>query len=81
MITEGDVDKYVIVDNRKTVKVYLKKDSIPKYSDQLNKGISGKYSEEARTSHLRSPVRKPFKKIWMNILYGIIPLSRMFHTQ
>jgi cell division protease FtsH len=45
MIADGDIDKYVIVDNRKTVKVYLKKSSIPKYSEQLNKGISGKYSE------------------------------------
>ena len=44
MIADGDVEKYVIVDNRKTVKVYLKKTSIPKFREQLNKGISGKYS-------------------------------------
>ncbi len=36
----------MIVDNRKTVKVYLKKTSIPKYRDQLNKNITGKFSEE-----------------------------------
>src|SRR5258705_2931514 len=46
MIAEGDVEKYVIVDNRKTVKVYLKKSSIPKYREQLNKGITGKFSED-----------------------------------
>src|SRR5689334_18705424 len=46
MIAEGDVDKYVIVDNRKTVKIYLKKTSIAKYRDQLNKGITGKLSED-----------------------------------
>ena len=46
MIAENDVEKYVIVDNRKTVKVYLKKTSIPKYRDQLNKNITGKLSED-----------------------------------
>src|ERR1700704_5623160 len=40
MIADGDVDKYVIVDNRKTVKVYLKKTSVNKYRDQLNKNIT-----------------------------------------
>ncbi|MFI5129001.1 MAG: ATP-dependent zinc metalloprotease FtsH [Chitinophagales bacterium] len=46
MMTEGDIEKYVIVDNRKTVKVYLKKTSISKYRDQLNKNITGKFSED-----------------------------------
>ena len=46
MISAGDVQRYVIVDNRKTVKVYLKKDSLRKYDEKLKKAISGKYSEE-----------------------------------
>ncbi|MGE5519128.1 MAG: ATP-dependent metallopeptidase FtsH/Yme1/Tma family protein, partial [Candidatus Dadabacteria bacterium] len=32
MVASGDVAKYIIVDNRDMVKVYLKKESIPKYS-------------------------------------------------
>jgi cell division protease FtsH len=46
MLTNGDVQKYVIVDNRKTVKVYLKPGSVKKYESKLKKGISGKYSED-----------------------------------
>jgi AFG3 family protein len=45
MIADGDVEKYVVIDNRKTVKVYLKKQSINKYREQLSKGI-GKVSDE-----------------------------------
>lgn len=46
MVINGDVDKYIIIDNRKTVKVYLKKESIPKYEEKLKKGITGKISED-----------------------------------
>src|SRR5436190_12518026 len=46
MIASGDVAKYVIIDNRKTVKVYLTKAGRDKYADKLKKGVSGKISEE-----------------------------------
>jgi cell division protease FtsH len=44
----GDIDKYVVITNRSLVKVYLKKEALklPKYSEILKKGISGKVSEE-----------------------------------
>src|SRR6186997_2011875 len=46
MIAAGDVQKYVIVDNRKKVEVYIKKDSLKKYDEKIKKLISGKYSEK-----------------------------------
>ncbi|MFT3678513.1 MAG: ATP-dependent zinc metalloprotease FtsH [Chitinophagaceae bacterium] len=45
MLKAGDVDRYEIVSNRNTVKVYLKKEALPKYNSLLTKGISGKVNE------------------------------------
>src|SRR5688500_15631743 len=45
MIKSGDIAKYVIIDNRKTVKVYLTKTGREKQAEKLKKGISGKVSE------------------------------------
>jgi AFG3 family protein len=46
MILAGEVAKYEIVDNRKTVKIYLKPEAIQKYKDKLKEGITGKISEK-----------------------------------
>lgn len=46
ILKAGDVEKYVVISNRNMVKVYLKKTSIPKYNNDLQKGINGKPSEE-----------------------------------
>jgi cell division protease FtsH len=47
-LKSGDVDKYIVVTNRSTVKVYLKPEALrsPKYAEVLKKGISGKVSED-----------------------------------
>jgi AFG3 family protein len=45
ILKAGDVSKYVVISNRNLVKIYLKKASIPKYSDKLEKGMS-KASDE-----------------------------------
>jgi len=45
MLKAGDVDRYEIVSNRNTVKVYLKKEALPKYNSLLSKGINGKINE------------------------------------
>lgn len=47
-LKSGDVDKYVVVTNRSTVKVFLKPDALraPKYAEVLKKGINGKVSED-----------------------------------
>ena len=46
ILKAGDVEKYVVISNRNLVKIHLKKASLPKYSDKLEKGISGKSSAD-----------------------------------
>lgn len=46
MIAAGEVSRYEIVDNKKTVKIYLKEESLKKYENQLSKNIGGKTSKE-----------------------------------
>lgn len=46
MIAAGDVSRYEIVDNKKTVKVYLKEEGLRKYENSLSKSIGGKVSKE-----------------------------------
>ncbi|HWC52604.1 MAG TPA: ATP-dependent zinc metalloprotease FtsH [Chitinophagaceae bacterium] len=46
MVQNGEVDKYVIVDNRKLVKVYLNKDGLANHKNDLKTNISGKVNEE-----------------------------------
>src|SRR3979490_2896570 len=38
MLKSGDVEKYIVVSNRNVVRIFLKKESLPKYQDQLKKG-------------------------------------------
>jgi AFG3 family protein len=45
MIAAGDVKKYEIVDNRKTVKIYLTPEAIKKHRAELKENITGKVSE------------------------------------
>ena len=45
MVAAGDVEKYVIVDNRDMVRVYLKPDRVSKYVNNTN-AYSGKLNEE-----------------------------------
>src|SRR5947209_2456284 len=37
MMKEGDVAKYTVVNNRNIVRVFLKKEALPKYEAKLNK--------------------------------------------
>jgi len=46
MIAAGEVSSYLIIDNRKSVKVVLTEQARQKYADKLKKGVSGKISEE-----------------------------------
>ncbi len=39
MLKAGDVEKYVVVSNRNLVKIYIKKGSLTKYADKLEKGV------------------------------------------
>ena len=42
MVMNGEVEKYTIIDNRKTVKVFLTADAQRKYEKRLKTGFSGK---------------------------------------
>ena len=46
MVKADDVQKYVIVSNRNVVRVFLKRESLPKYSEALKNGASGKVNDE-----------------------------------
>jgi cell division protease FtsH len=46
MILAGEVSKYEIIDNRKTVKIYLTKEAVEKHKPQLKEGINGKISDK-----------------------------------
>jgi AFG3 family protein len=62
MIKSGEVDKYTIVDNRKTVKIYLTKAAQTKYADKLKKGITGKYNEDGPQMSFKITSGDTFKK-------------------
>ncbi|HLF45029.1 MAG TPA: ATP-dependent zinc metalloprotease FtsH [Chitinophagaceae bacterium] len=46
MVSAGDVLRYEIVDNKKTVKVYLTDAGLRKQADRLSKSVGGKVSKE-----------------------------------
>ncbi len=45
VLKAGDIDHYDVIANRNVVKIYLKKEALPKYREALKKGM-GKISEE-----------------------------------
>ena len=46
MILGGEVSKYEIIDNRKTVKIYLTKEAVDKRRTELKEGVNGKLNEK-----------------------------------
>ncbi|MBK7561057.1 MAG: ATP-dependent zinc metalloprotease FtsH [Chitinophagaceae bacterium] len=46
MVANNEVAKYTIIDNRKTVKVFLTPEARKKYEEKLKSGVSGKISEK-----------------------------------
>ena len=54
MLLAGDVDHYVNIENKKRVKIYLKKESIKKYEEVIKKG-GGKVTPEG--PHLSRELR------------------------
>ncbi|MBC7948467.1 MAG: ATP-dependent zinc metalloprotease FtsH [Chitinophagaceae bacterium] len=62
MLVQGHIEKYTIVDNRKTVKVFLKKSALPTYKDQLTKGIGGKVSDEGPHMSFKITGAETFQK-------------------
>ncbi|MEO7983138.1 MAG: ATP-dependent zinc metalloprotease FtsH [Bacteroidota bacterium] len=46
MVLAGEISKYEIIDNKKTVKIYLTKEGVEKHKADLKEGINGKLSEK-----------------------------------
>jgi cell division protease FtsH len=62
MVIGGYVDKYIIIDNRKTVKVYLNKGGLTQYDEKLKKGITGKINEEGPHMYFKITSGDAFEK-------------------
>jgi cell division protease FtsH len=60
--TGNSIAKYVVIDNRKTVKVYLTKEGKDKYADKLKKNISGKISDEGPHMYFKITSGDSFEK-------------------
>jgi AFG3 family protein len=53
ILKAGDISKYSVISNRSVVRITLKKESIPKYENDLKKGITGKISEDGPQMSLK----------------------------
>ncbi|MCC7402724.1 MAG: ATP-dependent zinc metalloprotease FtsH [Chitinophagaceae bacterium] len=62
MVQNGQVDKYVIVDNRKLVKVFLNKDGITAHKDELKNSVNGKVNDEGPQMYFRIVSGEDFNK-------------------
>ena len=62
MIAAGDIEKYIIIDNRKNVKVYLTKAGRAKYAEKLKKDIRGKVSDTGPHMSFKITSGDTFKK-------------------
>ena len=60
LTNNNDIEKYVIIDNRKTVKVYLTKEGKLKYADRLKS--SGKMSEDGPNMYFKITSGEAFEK-------------------
>ncbi len=62
MLSEGDVAKVVIIDNRKKVRVFLSKTGKEKYADKLKKGVTGKTNDDGPHMYFTITSGDTFKK-------------------
>jgi AFG3 family protein len=62
LIATGEVQKYIIVDNRKTVKIYLNKTGVDNHRDELKKGVTGKINEEGPHMYFKITGGEAFQK-------------------
>ncbi|MBL0152235.1 MAG: ATP-dependent zinc metalloprotease FtsH [Chitinophagaceae bacterium] len=61
ILKQGDVEKYTVISNKNTVKVYLKKASIPKYEAMLKKSVNGKISQDGPHMYVKIVSGDSFK--------------------
>ena len=62
LIATGEVQKYIIVDNRKTVKIYLNKTGIENHRDELKKNVAGKINEDGPHMYFKITSGEAFQK-------------------
>lgn len=62
MVQSGEVDKYVIVDNRKVVKVFLNKTGLTDHKDELKSNVTGKLNDEGPQMYFKIISGEDFKK-------------------
>jgi AFG3 family protein len=62
LIQAGEIQKYIIVDNRKTVKIYLNKTGVENHRDELKKGVTGKISEDGPHMYFKITSGEAFQK-------------------
>jgi len=62
LVAAGEVQKYTIVDNRKTVKIFLTKAGINNHRDELKKGVTGKINEDGPHMYFKITSGEAFQK-------------------
>ncbi|HUR64977.1 MAG TPA: ATP-dependent zinc metalloprotease FtsH [Chitinophagaceae bacterium] len=62
MLAAGDVAKYMIIDNKKKVRVYLTKSGITRQADKIKKGVNGKINEDGPHMYFTITSGDNFKK-------------------
>jgi AFG3 family protein len=62
MVISGEVKKYTIIDNRKTVKVYLTTDAQKKYEDKIKTAFGGKKNEDGPHMYFKITTGEAFQK-------------------
>jgi AFG3 family protein len=62
MVLSGEIQKYVVVDNRKTVKVYLNKTGLTNHKAELKTGITGKINDEGPHMYFKIVSGEVFQK-------------------
>lgn len=62
MVQNGEVDKYVIVDNRKVVRVYLNKTGLANHKNEIKANVTGKVDEEGPQMYFKIISGEDFRK-------------------
>ncbi len=62
MVEKGEVEKYLVIDNRKVVKIFLTKPALELYRDKLKTNISGKINEKGPHMSFKITTGETFQK-------------------
>ncbi len=62
MIAKGEVERFIIIDNRKTVKVFLNKQGFENHKEELSKKVAGKLNPEGPHMQFKITTGEAFEK-------------------